>query len=331
MRKDRRMRSLLVTLVAVLMLAGALMSSAERIVLEGPMIRVNDQVVTVSDFTERLRQELTQIPAQPTDEELRQFAETLLDEMVNELVLTERAAEKRLTVEEGMIDQAIANLREENNLQDDEAWEQALASSGITVEQLRERYRRTILLQRAVQGEVRPVEITEEELRQQYEVQKEDFSVPAKVELEQLYFPEQPGGGDRTQVMRQARGLVERVRGGADLRAEATLAGVELQDLGAIPVEDLRPELQQVLEGVEDGGLSDPISTAGGVQVIRLVRRVPAGYQPFDEVKAELRRQKSAETYESQTRGLVEKLRSEYLVEVHEEYLEKVLASLGGI
>jgi parvulin-like peptidyl-prolyl isomerase len=324
------MRSLLVAFVAMLTFAGAVRSSAERGVLEAAIIRVNERVVSLSDFTQRLRQELTQMPAPPSAEELRKFAEMLMDEMVNELVLMERATEKRLTVEEGMIDQAVANLREENNLQDDDAWETALKSSGITPEQLRERYRRTIMLQRAVQGEVRPVEITEEELRQQYEVQKEDYRVPAKVELEQLFFPEAPGGGDHDQIMQRASGLVTRVRGGADLQAEATLAGIELQDLGAIPVEDLRPELVQVLQGIDDGGFSDPISTVGGVQIIHLVRRVPAGFQSFDEVKAELRRQKSAEIYESQTRGLVEKLRGEYLVEVHDEYLDLALRSLGG-
>jgi hypothetical protein len=43
-----------------------------------------------------------------------------------------------------------------------------------------------------------------------------------------------------------------------------------------------------------------------------------------------LRRQRSAEAYENQTRGLVEKLKQDYLVEVHEEYLDLVYANLGG-
>ena len=151
-----------IALMAIAVVAGA----GERILLEGPLIRVNDRIVTVTEFTDRVRQELIQVPEQPTSEELHQFVEMLLKEVVNELVLMERAVEKRLVVDDQMVDKAIANLREENNLQDDEAWEQALESSRLSVEGLRERYRRTIMLQRAVQGEVRPVEITEEELRQ---------------------------------------------------------------------------------------------------------------------------------------------------------------------
>ena len=180
-----------------------------------------------------------------------------------------------------------------------------------------------------MQGEVRPIEITEEELRQEYEGKKEDYLVPAKVELEQVFIPVDDDA-DLAQAERTAQGMVSRVREGADLKAEATLAGAELQDLGEIPVDDCRADLIQALEGLDDGAITNPIPVPGGIQVIRLVQRIPAGYQPFEDVSQELRRQRSAESYESQTRGLVEKLRAEYLIEVHEEYLDLVYAQRGA-
>lgn len=314
-------------LIGVLMAAVPIQAS-ERVLVEGILARVNDRIVTISEFTERVRQELTQMPNQPNNEELRQFTDMLLEQMVSEMILMERATEKRLTVDDAMVDEALANLREENNLQDDEAWEQALASSGLTVEALRERYRRTITVQRTVQGEVRPVEITEEELKQQYEVEKEKFRVPAKVELEQVFLTSDEAG--TADLNRRAQGLVQRVRDGADLKAEATLAGSELQELGQIPVDDCRPDLKRALEPLEEGDVADPLTVPGGVQVVRLVQRIPAGYQSFDEVAEQLRRERSAESYEGQTKGLVEKLRQQYLVEVHREYLDIVFANLGG-
>ncbi len=322
-----RERLTVVFVVVLISIAGTILA-AERIVVEGVLVRVNDRIITISDFTERLRQELTQMPAQPNNEELRQFTDMLLEEMVNELILMERATEKRLTVDDQMVDQALDNLRKENNLEDDEAFEQALESSGMTEDALRERYRRSILLQRAVQGEVRPVEITEEELRQQYELDKENFSVPAKVELQQVFLSDSEASS--AELERRARGIVERVRDGADLKAEATLAGSELQDLGAIPVADCRADLARALGPLDDGEVADPLTVPGGVQIVRLVQRIPAGHQPFEEVVDQIRRERSAETYEGQTRGLVEKLRQQYMVEVHREYLDIVFANLGG-
>lgn len=323
------MRKPVVGLALALVSVTAVAAASERLLVEGVLVRVNERIVTVSDFSERVRSEIAQMPQAPaSQQELSEFAEMLLQEVVNELILLERATEKRVEVDEKMLDQAVANLRKENNLEDDEAWEQALQGSGLTVELLRERYRRTMTMQRAVQGEVRPVEVTEEELRRQYESDKERFSVPAKVELQQVFL----SGADGTDpaARRRAEAMVERVRGGADLKAEAILAGAELQDLGAIPVEDCRPDLRGAIDPLPQGGVTDPLAVPGGLQIVRLVARIPAGYQPFEDVAEELRRQRSAESYESQTRGLVEKLRKDYLVEVHEDRLALVLESLAG-
>ena len=114
-----------VVLIGFLMMA-LVAQGAERVVVEGVLVRVNERIVTISDFTERIRQELTQMPTQPNNEELQQFTEMLLGEMVSELVLLERAQEKRLNVEDEMVDNAIENLRKENGLEDDQAWEEAL-------------------------------------------------------------------------------------------------------------------------------------------------------------------------------------------------------------
>lgn len=317
-------------LVAVVLTVLATVAAAQdRMMIEGILVRVNDRIITISDFTKRLQVEITQIPTAPTEEEIRQLIQTMLAEMVDEMVLLERAAEKNIEVNEKMVDQALQNLREENNLLEDEAWEAAVESSGLTMEQLRERYRRTIILQRAVQGEVRPLEITEEELRRLYEQQIEQYAVPEKVVLEQVFISDE--GSSSGDTVRRADGIVARVRGGADLKAEATLAGSQLQDLGAIPVEDCRPELKAALANVEDGGVTDPLVVPGGAQIIRLDQTIPAGYQPFSEVSDDIRRRVSAETYEGQTRGLVEKLKKEYLVEVYEDRLAIVYRNLGGL
>ena len=328
-RVDERTRVLPGLVGLAIALAATLATAGERVVLEAIMVRVNDRVVTVTDFRERLRQELSQIPEPPTGSDLTAYATGLFGTVVDEMVLLERAQEKRVQVEDEAVDSAIAALREENNLLDDAAFKQALATAGLTEETLRQRYRQNLLLSRVVQSEVKPAEITEEELRQTYETDKARFAVPAKLMLEQLSFATADDGSDRDQVVQRARGLVERVGQGSDLVAEATLAGVEVQELGAIPTADLRSELISALEGVPEGGLTAPLEYPGGVQVLRLVRQIPAGFQPFEEVREELRRKRSQEMYQDQTRGLVDRLKQDFLVEAHPELLERALSGLA--
>lgn len=315
---------LTIAVLAVLAVASGV--RAEREVLETILVRVNDRIVTVSDFKTRLRQELSQVSPVPQGEDLREFTENLFNSIVDELVLLEHAEDRRIQVDDETVNAAIDSLREQNDLLDEVEWQEALESSGMTVDDLRQRYSQSILLSRAVQSEVRPTEITEEEVRVRYEEQKELYKVPAKVELEQLFFPISDDGSDEAEVVRVARGLIERVSAGSDLTAEATLAGIEVQELGAIPLADLRSDLRAALDGVPDGGFTEPLVTAGGVQVIHLVKRIPAGYQPFEEVEEDIKRRMSAEAYQKQSRGLVQRLREEYLVVIDQQQLDHILA-----
>ncbi len=310
--------------------SGAVVGAGERTVLEAILIRVNDQIVTVSEFEQRMRQDYAQLPEKPKGDDLIAFRDRILDDMVNEMILMERAIEKNVVPDEAAIDQAIAGLREENNLQDDDLFQAALQQAGLTEEALRERYRRSFMVQGAAQGETRPREITTEELKMIYERDKEKYAVPAKVELQQLVFPVAADGSDRDAVLRRAKGLIERVAGGADLKAEATLAGVEVQDLGAIPVGDLRPQLVDALDPIKEGELTQPILTAGGIQILRLVRRIPAGYRPFEEVEGEIRRQETEKSFLEQRRGFIEKLKETYLIEVHRERLPDINEAING-
>jgi len=318
------------TAVAATLFFSGIVVAGERFVIEAVLVRVNDSILTVGDFRTRLEVEVAQYPTPPAGEDLRKFAHQLFESIVDEMVLLERAREKRIRVEDEMLDRQIEGLREENNLQDDQAFEQALLGAGLTVDRLRERYRKTMLIQRTAQSEVSPTEITEEELRQRYETDKENFRIPRRVALEQMFFPVAADGSDRDQTLRLAQALVERVRNGNDLRAEATLAGLEVQDLGSIPDDDLRAELLEVLSQMEPGDLSEPIDTGGGLQVIRLVDRMQAGYEEFDDVKEAIRRQVSMEAYEEQTRGVVERLKQEYYVEIFEDRLTQLFEASGN-
>ena len=119
-----------VALALALVALPALLGAADRVLLEGIMVRVNERIVTVSDFSDRVRSEISQISPPPSSsDEVREFVDALLQEVVNELVLMERATEKQIVIDDQMVDQALEGLRKENKLEDDAAWQQALAGA----------------------------------------------------------------------------------------------------------------------------------------------------------------------------------------------------------
>jgi parvulin-like peptidyl-prolyl isomerase len=304
--------------------------ATEREVVEAILARVNDRVITVSEFAKRVQQDAAQLDPPPAPEDLGDFAAALLDNVVNEMVLLERAVEKGVTVDEEILDGAIDNLRAEAGLEDEATFREALAQSMMTEEDLRNRYRRSFMIQRASQGETQPTELTEEELRVTYEAERDRYAVPEKIELEQLVFPVAEDGGDFDDVLRRAQSMLGRVSEGSDLKAEATLAGVELQSLGGIPVEDLRPELRERLDGVPEGGFTEPMENPGGIVVLRVIDRIPAGFREFDEVREQIRRREAERLFFEARQGFVDRLKGRYLVEVHEERLGPIVARLVG-
>jgi len=327
-QRTRSPEAVLVLALAAVVVLSSVVLFAERQTLEAILIRVNDRIMTVSEFRDRLQQDLMQLQGQPSNEEVRDYADQLLNSYVNEMVLLERAQEKGIVVDEEAIDQAIDSMRQEQGMEDDEIFRSALKDSGLTEEDLRERYARSFMIQRAAQGEIKPAEITEEELRMMYQDEKESYAVPEKVRLEQMIFKVAEDGSDVDDVARRASAMLERVDAGADLQAEATLAGVSLQDLGDIPVQDLRPELREMLDDLGAGEFAAPAVSPGGIQVLRLVERIPAGYQPFEEVESVIRRREMERLFNAQRNGFVEELKKNYLVEVFENRMDLVLQGI---
>ena len=149
----------------LVLVAAATAAAAERVLVEAILIRVNDRIVTLSDFSERLMVELSQDRNPPTTTDaMRRYAERIFDALLEEMILLERADEMRVTVEEEAVDQYVASIREENELLDDAAFEQALAQMNMTENDLRARFREQILLNRAARSEVSEPEITTEEV-----------------------------------------------------------------------------------------------------------------------------------------------------------------------
>ena len=209
------------------------------------------------------------------------------------------------------------------------------ARQKLATPQGREAFLRDVLLQRAVLGEAlaqrwdRRPEVAAAVQRARDVAVGESF-LAAKAAVPQAYPPEadiqaaydqnkprfmQPRAYHLTQVFLPATGqAVAAARGKlADLRARSTgprlrdtledagklVPGAQFVDLGWLPEPQITPAIKTTVSGLEEGALSDPVCTANGCHLIRLVATRPAGPAPLAEVRdaliRALRQQKQAE------------------------------------
>lgn len=307
-------------ILALLLLAAPV--AAEKRLVEAIVVRVNERILTVADLKQRAVERAAETGKPLTAEEIPAF----LQEAVDELCLLERASELKIEVDRADVEAAVAQLKEQNRIADDKAFDELLATLGMSRKQLEERLKATITINRTLQKEVGQLPITEEEIRARYEREKERFVIPEKVHLEHVLFTLKADGSNAEAQWERARRLVAAVRAGADFAqavTEETRKGdASGGDLGEIAVPDLREEVALAVANLKPGEVSDPFAIPAGVHVIRVKARIPKSYKPFSQVVEQLRLEEMDRRYRQRLRSVVDNLKTRYVVEVHPEYFK---------
>jgi|WetSurMetagenome_2_1015567.scaffolds.fasta_scaffold108352_1 parvulin-like peptidyl-prolyl isomerase len=311
-----------VVTVAAAAAVATIAAAGERKLVEGIVVRVNDRILTVADMRKRVAERAAESGAPVAPEDYPQ----VVSEAADDLCVLERAVELKIEVSDEEVSESVKNLREQNKVPTDEQFEQMLKSLGMSVAQLRERMHDQMLINRALGKEMGQMAITDEELRQRYERDKQNFGVPEQVHLQHLVFPVGAASGDEERARADAQRLVAAARSGTDfatlIKQETDSGAASGGDLGTVAVPDLRSEVRDAVAGLKPGQVADPFVSAAGVQVVRLVERIPAGFKPFADVAEELRRREMDQRYRAKMHTVVDDLKKRYIVEVHPELFQ---------
>ena len=175
---------------ALLMVAGAVRLSAE--IIEQVLVKVNGEILTKTDFEQRQVLALRAKGIQPADDAaLKKAVETITPEIVanaiDEMLLIQRGRELGYKLSDEEYDRVVGNIRKENKLDTDEAFQAALKQEGMTPAELRKSLEKQMLIARVTQNEVMgKVAVTEEEARKYHAEHLKDFTVPGTVTLREI-------------------------------------------------------------------------------------------------------------------------------------------------
>lgn len=306
-------------MVCVGALAVVLGSPALAEVVEGIVVRVNERILTVRDMQRRALERAAELgtPISPSD------YPALVQEAADELCLLERAQELKIEISSEEVDQAITQLRQNNRIDSEAAFDAMLREMGLSLATLRARLRDTITINRTLQKEVGEIPITDQELRARWERERDAYMLPEKVHIVHVVFAAESDQG-RERALSRARRLLAAARSGA---AFAALVADEVAggtasggDLGELPLADLRAEVRQALQALKPGEISEPFLTPTGVHVVQLIAHIPATVKPFTpELREELGQRELAERYQGRLRMVVDNLKKRYVVQTRPE------------
>ena len=264
-------------------------------VIERVVATVNDDAIFLSDLRARAVPFLPQVAEARTETErmarLKELYDELLTFLIDERLIRQIARESGIRVTDADVDNAIENLRLQNNLTE-EQFQEALAQQGFSEAQYRNDLKRQLLRLKVMNERVRArVNITEEEVRARYEEKARETGNEIRLDVSHIMIPVEEGSTatEVAAVRQQADTIRDELTPDSFESKAVDLGGGEL---GWISPDDLPAELGQSLGRMRAGEISTPIRGNTGFHIFFVRdRQVGNDFPSFDEMKQELYRE----------------------------------------
>jgi len=187
-----------------------------------------------------------------------------------------------------------------------------------------------LLLRKEVYAKVDNSDFTDEQLQAYYEEHKEDFVVPAKVQVKRILvgFGEERSREEAEKMLSDARAKLVRDPGlFTDIASEISEDAYRRRggDLGFLPREGkpgIDPKVAEVAFDLKSGKLSDIFEADAGLNLVMAVTRRDAVERSFSQMRGSVLRKLRNERFQELTEQYVDNLRAEAGVTIHDEALQ---------
>jgi peptidyl-prolyl cis-trans isomerase SurA len=277
-------------------------------IIEQVLVKVNGDIITKSDLEERQIAALRNSKINPevlkNDEQLKKVLADITPQVlvstIDELLLTQLGREKGLKLTDAQFNKWLADMRKDNNLEDNARFEAALKQEGLTMSDLRKNVERGFVMEQVQREEFGgKLQITEEEARQYYQANQKEFIEPASVTLREILIDvpttTQDGKpmisvGKDDEAAKKASEVRARIMAGEDfakVAAEVSSGSSKANGglIGPIAVSEVSQDLQKLLEKMKPGDVTEPIRTPRGYQLLKLDTAKPSAARSFDGVR----------------------------------------------
>jgi len=334
------------TLTAALIVIGASFMSpnlvraqeGEPVVIDEVIAQVNDGIVTLSQVKREMN-ERAQVAVQngmapdqaKAEVEKKKFE--LIAILINEQLLLQKGKELDLTQRvEDEVNKRMLQVARENQIKTIEELCQAMKQSGISCEDTRRTMRIEIMKQAVLESEVDSVLFYSwrtDDMHKYFDAHKDKFLKPESVDLSEIFLS--LGGKPEADVKAQAEKLVAQLRGGADFCTLAAAyserpAGANGQKpckVGLFPVPDLNTEITAAIKDVKTGGVSNPLKTDVGYQILRVdARNAGSNAATFNENS--VRGAMTEEVIDKKREEYLQTLRNEGYINIAHNYQKEV-------
>lgn len=248
----------------------------ESLPIEGIAAIVNDSPISYSDVRERARLLLLSFGSQPTQEQIQQITGQALEQLIDEKLQLQEAAEYEVEIEAEDIDAAIQNMARQSGATRDQLVEQLLAS-GVNPASLEEQMRADIAWRRVMSGLYGSrIRISENQVEERLE-QLRAASSETQYRVAEIFLYA-PDPATRNQAIEAAASIRAQLKQGAPFelaaqRFSSSPTAATGGDMGWVTLDDLDAPLADAVASMEGPGLTPAIEADDGVYLLAVRNR----------------------------------------------------------
>lgn len=285
---------------------------------------VNDDVVTSHEVNVMLAPVYFQMRSEISSEtelnrKLEEAKREILDQVIEEKILVKEAKKLQINVSEEEVEARVKNVR--SDFKTDADFNDALEAQGITMEDLKERFRNQFLVNRLIDREIKQdVYIGPSEIYSYYDVHKDEFAKKESVNLHNILI-RLSDYKDVEEARDKAKEILAMIRGGKSFEecAKQYSKGPYSDkggDMGLVERGSLVDELDKVVFDLEEGQVCGPIRSELGYHIVKVEKKNSAQVAAFGEVKDKIYAQIFQTKAENKYNKWIKKLKDDAYISV---------------
>src|SRR6267378_717849 len=309
----------------------------EPVVVDEVIAQVNDGVVTLSQLKREMQERIDTLKQggmteQQATSEVAKHKPELIALLINEQLLLQKGKELDLTDRvEAEVNKRMLEVAKENGITSIDKLDQAMIAAGLDPVGIRASMRIEMMKQAVLEGEVDSklfFSYGADELHKYFDAHQASFLKPESIELSEIFLG--LAGKQEADVKALAAKLVAQLRGGADFCTLAAAytdrpatAGKKPCKAGLFQVPDLRPDIAAAVKSVKPGGVSEPLKTDEGYQILKVDTRTAGSNTPTfieNSVREVITRERSPKARED----YLQQLRNDGYVKIADSYRPEV-------
>jgi peptidyl-prolyl cis-trans isomerase SurA len=329
--------------IGTLLLAGSTLAQTHPAAPESPyggttveeiIARVNDQIITRSDYDRALKEIDAESRQQGKSmQEISESHRDLLRGLIDQQLWLSKGKELGITGETELINK-LNDIRKQYNMETMEDLEKEAQEQGVSFEDFKANIRNGIVTQLVMRQEVgSKINVTPGESERYYEAHKQDYAQPESVRLSEiLVSTATPAAAAAGAAQPDEQALLAAAKSKADNIEAKLQAGGDFAQLArsfsdgqtAASGGDLgqyqRGSLAKVLEDktfvLKSGQYTEPIRTKQGYVILKVVQHIEGGAPPYKDVQDQVAETLFMKQMEPAIREYLTKMREQAFLDV---------------